>query len=1032
MRGGRRRPRGGMGAGDAAELVWGSEALGGGGGDRQRAASRRDEGQALSRQRAKPRQGSSGRGVAVSPFSIAAGTARPQSAPAAKRRRPISMSRAVDRGIDGGAAAGAGSESRGVGAASVGDGQSSDGEDDEVEDELLARARTRVVGLRYYSGTVSNNEAVMLVRQPSNPYDRNAIQCLNLRGVQIGHIAREDASRLAPLLDNASLGLRLEGTVPSGANNVYAMPLSLNMWGPVGNDRARNCARHNMRYLSGYSVPSSEDSIAAESQTRGPTASEIVESGLAELLKSKLHYKDMPEAEEPPGLKTKLLEFQRKGLYWMCARERRTTVDEALAQLTEENAVRVRRAKAEAKEARAAAKAAAKAASKKRKRQAASNGRDEGGAGAGTGGAGSAGAAAKKGVAARKPAKPPQHAFFWKKKGAQYVNVVANFRQSECPVLPRGGILADEMGMGKSVQLIATILASRAAGCVLGPTLIVCPLSVLSVWQQQFSMHVEPETLTVAVHHGAERFGARKIPADADVVLTTYGTLTADVRQRRQLLTRTEWGRVVLDEAHIVRSQRTARAKAVNLLEADVRWCLTGTPIVNKVEDVYSAIAFLRLSPFDDHAWFNRTVMRPIRKGEVEGLERLSGIMSLFCLRRTKDQKIDGKPLLRLPERDFVVRRVPLLPKDRALYERLFKLGQQRMDKLSDSDVLQNYASVLLLLLRLRQLCCHGDLVPDDVEAAVSQLFTSVKDASGDVSGLSEGLVKRMIDVVKAGLELECCICLDDVVEGTVTSCAHLFCLRCIKGHIAAQTRGGVDPTCPLCRDSIDESKLYPANDVLKQAEEDGAGAAGDDAGGADEEDGRSAEESAAKMAVPESAKLNALVQELRENIGNEDSPPRGSGKTIVFSQFTSLLDLTGTKLRHEGIPFTRIDGSLSLARREAAVDAFQNDPDVKVLLMSLTAGNTGLTLTAASNVALLDVWWSPSAEDQAIARAHRLGQQHMVRVTRIVAEDTLEDRILELQDRKRLVAASALGKRLSADELRRVRLDNARMLMSD
>lgn len=138
------------------------------------------------------------------------------------------------------------------------------------------------------------------------------------------------------------------------------------------------------------------------------------------------------------------------------------------------------------------------------------------------------------------------------------------------------------------------------------------------------------------------------------------------------------------------------------------------------------------------------------------------------------------------------------------------------------------------------------------------------------------------------------------------------------------------------------------------------------------------------------------------------DGPVRD--KVIVFSQWTSMLDLVEVALKDEGYSFRRVDGRLSLTQREEQLQNFKTKPDVSVLLLSLRAASLGLNLVVANHVVLLDLWWNPSVEDQAIDRTHRIGQAKGVHVIRITVKDTVEDRILELQERKREIVCAAFG----------------------
>eukprot|EP00339_Tiarina_fusa_P029346 CAMPEP_0117012802 /NCGR_PEP_ID=MMETSP0472-20121206/10693_1 /TAXON_ID=693140 ORGANISM="Tiarina fusus, Strain LIS" /NCGR_SAMPLE_ID=MMETSP0472 /ASSEMBLY_ACC=CAM_ASM_000603 /LENGTH=142 /DNA_ID=CAMNT_0004715957 /DNA_START=1914 /DNA_END=2339 /DNA_ORIENTATION=+ len=142
------------------------------------------------------------------------------------------------------------------------------------------------------------------------------------------------------------------------------------------------------------------------------------------------------------------------------------------------------------------------------------------------------------------------------------------------------------------------------------------------------------------------------------------------------------------------------------------------------------------------------------------------------------------------------------------------------------------------------------------------------------------------------------------------------------------------------------------------------------------------------------------------------------------------MLDLVEEPLRELGVEFVRLDGSMSQQNREIAVQSFNNNPIVKVFLISMKAGGLGLNLVSASTVFLLDPWWNPATEQQAIDRVHRLGQKRPVVITRFIISGTIEERILELQDKKRRLVQGALGRH--SKELRKIRLDELRLLFRD
>jgi non-specific serine/threonine protein kinase len=145
------------------------------------------------------------------------------------------------------------------------------------------------------------------------------------------------------------------------------------------------------------------------------------------------------------------------------------------------------------------------------------------------------------------------------------------------------------------------------------------------------------------------------------------------------------------------------------------------------------------------------------------------------------------------------------------------------------------------------------------------------------------------------------------------------------------------------------------------------------------------------------SVKLDEIAREISENIGNH--------KALIFSQFLGMLSLIREKLVELGVKFEYFDGSTSAVDREKAIQSFQKNDEVRVFLISLKAGGVGLNLTAADYVYIVDPWWNPAVEQQAIDRTHRIGQTKNIFAYRMICKDTIEDKILQLQDKKRTLA---------------------------
>ncbi|XP_078524110.1 helicase-like transcription factor isoform X2 [Lissotriton helveticus] len=529
-------------------------------------------------------------------------------------------------------------------------------------------------------------------------------------------------------------------------------------------------------------------------------------------------------------------------------------------------------------------------------------------------------------------------------------------------------------------------------------TLIICPLSVLSNWIEQFENHVRQDVqLNILVYYGADRVREPSELSKQDVVLTTYSVLSFEYGNRGDSpLHQVKWLRVVLDEGHTIRNPNAQQTKAALHLEAQRRWVLTGTPIQNSLKDLWSLLSFFKLKPFTDREWWHRTIQRPVTMGDAGGLRRLQSLIKTITLRRTKTSKVKGKPVLELPERKVFVQHVTLSDEERQIYDSMKKEGTAAIGRyFNEGTVLTHYADVLALLVRLRQLCCHPHLVTN----------TSSSAPSGDSTPeeLRERLMTKMKFVLSSGSDEECAICLDSVNFPVITHCAHIFCKPCICQVIH---REQPHAKCPLCRNNLSLENLVecPAEEL-------------------DQDTGEKTERKWIS-----STKVDALMHELI-NIRKKNPET----KSIIVSQFTSFLSLIETPLRESGFLFTRLDGSMTQKKRVEAIRSFQskesNSPSI--MLLSMKAGGVGLNLTAASRVFLMDPAWNPAAEEQCFDRCHRLGQTEEVIITKFIVKNSVEENMIKIQNKKRELAAGAFGaKKTNSSERKQARIDEIKNLM--
>ncbi|GKT85482.1 rad5-like protein [Colletotrichum tofieldiae] len=546
----------------------------------------------------------------------------------------------------------------------------------------------------------------------------------------------------------------------------------------------------------------------------------------------------------------------------------------------------------------------------------------------------------------------------WDRRGRGMYNMATNFVVSNPPKLLSGGILADDMGLGKTLQVISLILTGGP-----GPTLIVAPLSVMSNWEQQIRRHVKQEHLPkIFTYHGNNKATKNEL-AQYQVVITSYNKLATEggkdnIETPLGSLMATNWRRVVLDEGHTIRNAKTKAAVAARRLNAQSRWVLTGTPIINNIKDFQSLLQFLSITGgVEQPAIFTTVISRPLAQGDKTAEALLQLLMRDLCLRRKKDMKFVD---LKLPPKKEYVHRVAFRPDEKSKYDALLSEAQIALKDY------QNNAS--------------------GVKALEGQ---SVVVLNSENTKILQEALRLYIETQE-----DCAVCLDTLNKPVITHCKHVFCHACISKVIETQHK------CPMCRNQLDEDAL------LEPAPEGG------------EEDDENFDSDA------KSSKTEALLKILQATTRDPES------KVIIFSQWTSFLTIIQKQVVEAGYKFTRIDGSMTAPKRDAAIHALDHDPDTRVMLASLAVCSVGLNLVSADTVILADSWWAPAIEDQAIDRVHRLGQKRPTTVWRLVMEGTVEERVLDIQHEKRTLVGKAFQEKNKGKKTQETRMADIQKLL--
>lgn len=484
------------------------------------------------------------------------------------------------------------------------------------ETYLLGFIIANIVGIQYYSGTISGREMVGLVREPLNPHDSNAIKVLNTRTVQVGHIERSVAAVLAPLVDAHTI--LVEGIVPNtrASGNRVKIPCQIHVFSRIEASEAVKSA------ISGAGLHLISDSDASFTLSEAMVVKEQKKGGkegksldeIFKLVDENVSKKGALEPLEPPKdvIKSELFVHQKEGLGWLVHRENSDELppfweekDGSYVNVLTNYHTNVRPEPLRggvfaddmglgktltllsliAFDKCGSALASAMHSASLEVEKSDEMGEEE------SGKKGKKGRSSKKGALSRKKRKI-------------------------------GDVRLDGNVKGKSVSLCDKSFCDFGSKT----TLIVCPPSVFSTWITQLEEHIWPRKLKVYMYYGNRTNDVGELKK-YDIVLTTYSTLATEYRCSESPMKKIEWWRVILDEAHLIKNVNAQQSRAVTDLMAKRRWVVTGTPIQNGSFDLFSLMAFLRFEPFSIRSYWQSLVQRPLAQGNQKGLSRLQVIL---------------------------------------------------------------------------------------------------------------------------------------------------------------------------------------------------------------------------------------------------------------------------------------------------------------------------------------------------------------------------------------------------------------------
>ncbi|KAF2841593.1 hypothetical protein M501DRAFT_928460 [Patellaria atrata CBS 101060] len=560
----------------------------------------------------------------------------------------------------------------------------------------------------------------------------------------------------------------------------------------------------------------------------------------------------------------------------------------------------------------------------------------------------------------------------------------------------KGGLLGDEMGMGKTIQAVSLIMSDYPAP---EPTLVVVPPVALMQWSNEIREYTDGK-LNVLIYHGTNS-KAKSLSVAAlrkyNVIMISYNSLESLYRKQSKGWGRgdkiikeaspmhaIEFHRLILDEAHSIKQRTTGVAKACFALKGKYKWCLSGTPVQNRIGEFFSLLRFLEVRPFADYFckrcdcaqlhWsldathrcsrckhsgaehvsvFNQELLNPITGDSTTlreaAMEKLHMITARIMLRRLKK---DHTSSMELPPKEIIIHKEFFGEIELDFSTSIMTNSTRQFDTyVSRGVMLNNYANIFGLIMQMRQVANHPDL-----------LLRKNADGGQNI--------------------LVCNICDEPAEEAIRSRCKHEFCRSCIKNYVHACEAAGNNPDCPRCHIALaidfDQPDIEQDEDMVKKSSIINRIKMGD---------------------WTSSTKIEMLIYDLYKLRSKKQTL-----KSIVFSQFTSMLQLIEWRLRRAGFNTVMLDGTMSPAQRQKSIEYFMNNTDVEVFLVSLKAGGVALNLTEASRVFIVDPWWNPAAEWQSADRCHRIGQKRPCVITRLCIEDSVESRMVLLQEKKAMM----------------------------
>jgi SNF2 family DNA or RNA helicase len=533
-----------------------------------------------------------------------------------------------------------------------------------------------------------------------------------------------------------------------------------------------------------------------------------------------------------------------------------------------------------------------------------------------------------------------------------------------------GGLLLNDAGLGKSICLLANIINNPLK------TLIICPAGLIDNWVNEIKKHTDISRLCVMKYYGNKRQEIQ-IKKEQIIFITSYSLVSREFNgscfEKGSLFNKIRFQRIILDEAHYIRNSNSSVHKGIIYLGESYsvnikKWVVTATPIFNEPNDMFAYFKFLSLEGIDSRREWTERVTK-----SLDGFHTLNTWIEKYGLSMKKHDVLDE-----LKMKNEMKCKLKFTDIEKEFYEALKEYSHARMKTLVNRIERLNrkvfddvdgsmrkilHSNVMVYILRLKQACNSPWLI-----------FQCMKRLQG-AANMKEAVEKLKFYNQSKTIEEECPICYDTIADYIAEPCGH----KCCQGCWNRMFNAGI-VNCPKCREYVENISAVKEEKRVKDV--------------------------TLNIDEVSSSKINEIMKITKKVIQKNE-------KIVIVSQWVSMLNLIRKvfEQKMKDVKFVSLQGDMPLKNRTQVINQFETSNDIRVCFVSLMSSAEGINLVSSNHLILVDTWWNNAKMSQVMDRIHRIGQKKDVNIYKFQIENSIEEQIEQLVNKKHKMANLILSK---------------------